>query len=165
MFVHKIYTSNSHLFPEKTSSFLILFESWRHVVRRSSSFVLRERVDFVLRTWSGSWSSRTCFVTCTYFGYLDFPWNAPVFQKCWSDRPDKVEYRPSCLGFFSKTAEISTGFLSSRGERVSSARYDEYQNTVKFQSNQTGRFSAIQCCLCTSQGLDDFLMRSTSIQP
>ena len=66
---------------------------------------------------------------------------------------------------FSKTAEILTGFLSSRGERVSSARYDEYQNTVKFQSNQTGRFSAIQCCLCTSQGLDDFLMRSTSIQP
>ena len=67
-----LYTSNSHLSLEKTSSFSILFESWRQVVRRSSSFVLRERVDFVLRTWSGSWSSRTCFVTCTYFDYWDF---------------------------------------------------------------------------------------------
>ena len=67
-----LYTSNSRLSLEKTSSFSILFESWRQVVRRSSSFVLRERVDFVLRTWSGSWSSRTCFVTCTYFDYWDF---------------------------------------------------------------------------------------------
>ena len=34
---------------------------------------------------------------------------------------------------FSKNAEISTGFLSSRGERVNSARYDEYQNAIKYR--------------------------------